>query len=301
MSFPNNFNFHGDNTNNHCSFPNQMNPNSRMVRSMFTTSDHTNHGDLYSPSPFTSFQNSHVSSSSFELQNSHVSSSSFGFHNSHVKNHMMSDNYFSVKNHSQLTQISFTQTTTNRYTAIIPTSALDTIQYGIERDQRAMHSKTDIWNPIFPPPHIFDKHRGILNPEPFDFIFPRQDSAHHLERSFMSSTHNHDQHILQDGRFLKKIWKPSNLYEKTIKHNETEEKDNNDDDPYDGRTHSLPYEKYGPYTCPKCNGVFDTSQKFAAHMSSHYKTETKEEREQRLRAKNKRKYCKLTQESHGKS
>ncbi|XP_020233406.1 uncharacterized protein LOC109813600 [Cajanus cajan] len=55
---------------------------------------------------------------------------------------------------------------------------------------------------------------------------------------------------------------------------------------YDGRIHSYPYKKNGPYTCPKCDTVFYTSQKFAAHVSSnHYKYETKSERKQRLLAK----------------
>uniref|UniRef100_A0A803PX49 C2H2-type domain-containing protein n=1 Tax=Cannabis sativa TaxID=3483 RepID=A0A803PX49_CANSA len=53
----------------------------------------------------------------------------------------------------------------------------------------------------------------------------------------------------------------------------------------DGRTHSLPYKKYGPYTCPKCKRVFTTSQHFAAHMGSHYKYETKAQRKKRLLAK----------------
>ncbi|KAK7343237.1 hypothetical protein VNO77_11831 [Canavalia gladiata] len=55
---------------------------------------------------------------------------------------------------------------------------------------------------------------------------------------------------------------------------------------YDGRLHSLPYKKNGPYTCPKCKHVFGTSQRFAAHVSSnHYKYETKEQRRKRLMAK----------------
>lgn len=65
---------------------------------------------------------------------------------------------------------------------------------------------------------------------------------------------------------------------------------------YDGRTHSLPYEKYGPYTCPKCNNVFDTSQKFAAHISSvHYKNETVEEKAKRYNARNKKRFRKIDQ------
>ncbi|XP_019084083.1 PREDICTED: uncharacterized protein LOC104792733 [Camelina sativa] len=282
-SIPNNFNFLGDDTNNHSFFPIQMNQNSKMVRSMFISSDHTNHGNLFSSSPsFTSFQNSHVSSSSF------------GFQNPYVKNHMMSDNYFPINNHSHLTRVSFTQTITNRYTAIIPTNTLDNAQYGIALAKRAMNSETNIWNRTFSSPITFERKCEILNPKPLNVIYPRQDSAYsqHLDMFSLSSKHNHDQHILQDGRSLKNILNPINRFEKT-----TEKSDDNNQD--DGRTHSLPYEKYGPYTCPKCNGVFDTSQKFAAHMSSHYKTETTEEREQRLRAKNKRKFYKLNYGVHG--
>ncbi|KAF2286297.1 hypothetical protein GH714_013432 [Hevea brasiliensis] len=55
----------------------------------------------------------------------------------------------------------------------------------------------------------------------------------------------------------------------------------------DGRTHSLPHNKYGPYTCPRCMSVFLTSQKFAAHMSSHYRNETGDEKRTRLFAKHK--------------
>ncbi|KAH7560624.1 hypothetical protein JRO89_XS10G0056200 [Xanthoceras sorbifolium] len=59
---------------------------------------------------------------------------------------------------------------------------------------------------------------------------------------------------------------------------------------YDGRTHSLPCKKSGLYRCPKCLGVFHSSQKFASHMQySHYRNESIAERNKRLTAKNKRK------------
>lgn len=48
---------------------------------------------------------------------------------------------------------------------------------------------------------------------------------------------------------------------------------------------SVPYKKNGPYTCPRCNQVFATSQKFAAHTTSHYKYETKDEKKKRLSSK----------------
>ncbi|KAL5765101.1 hypothetical protein ACOSQ2_017695 [Xanthoceras sorbifolium] len=62
-----------------------------------------------------------------------------------------------------------------------------------------------------------------------------------------------------------------------------------DDHRYDGRTHSLPYKKYGPYNCPRCKGVFPSSQAFAGHMWSHYKYESSAERKRRLAARNKKK------------
>lgn len=77
--------------------------------------------------------------------------------------------------------------------------------------------------------------------------------------------------------------------------------DSGADDDYDGRIHSLTCDKYGPYECPKCNGIFNTPPKFAWHMKSHYKSETKKERDDRLRARNKKRYHKLKNKIHGKS
>lgn len=54
----------------------------------------------------------------------------------------------------------------------------------------------------------------------------------------------------------------------------------------DGKTHSLPHKKYGPYTCPKCYQVLATSQKFASHVTSnHYKFDSPEERKKRYISK----------------
>ncbi|XP_010467668.2 PREDICTED: uncharacterized protein LOC104747690 [Camelina sativa] len=274
-----------------------MDHNSRMARSMFITSDCSNHGDLFSSSPSLSI-----------YQNSHVSSSYFGVNNSHMTYHMMRRNidfvssadYLPMADNSRLTRVSFTQTITNKYTSIVPTNTLDTFQYGIERVKQGMDSRTNIWNPAFRSPNFLDKHCKILNPKPLSVIFPCQDYAYRQQADMFSSPsrHNYDQNNLQGGRPLKKIFKPTMVFEETTDDRSFEENKKSDDD---GRTHSLPYEKYGPYTCPKCNGIFDTSQKFAAHMSSHYKTETDKERAQRFRARNKRKYGKLNLEVHGES
>ncbi|XP_057730683.1 uncharacterized protein LOC130946016 [Arachis stenosperma] len=53
----------------------------------------------------------------------------------------------------------------------------------------------------------------------------------------------------------------------------------------DGGIQSLPYKKNRPYTYSKCMAVFETSQKFAAHLSSHYKLESKAKRMKREMAK----------------
>ncbi|PNX77483.1 C2H2-type zinc finger protein [Trifolium pratense] len=42
-----------------------------------------------------------------------------------------------------------------------------------------------------------------------------------------------------------------------------------------GRIRNLPHPKYGPYTCSKCFEVLPTSQKFANHVTSHYKAQIK--------------------------
>ncbi|KAL3718701.1 hypothetical protein ACJRO7_003771 [Eucalyptus globulus] len=57
---------------------------------------------------------------------------------------------------------------------------------------------------------------------------------------------------------------------------------------YDRRNRSLPHPKYGPYKCPRCDGLFTTSQHFAAHMRDHYRSESEEERRTRLEEKHKR-------------
>ncbi|KAF3596774.1 hypothetical protein DY000_02020656 [Brassica cretica] len=109
-----------------------------------------------------------------------------------------------------------------------------------------------------------------------------------------SSKYNHDRHVLQEGQSSRKSPKPNKSHDYN-----SDEDGRSEDVQYDGRTHSLPYEKYGPYTCPKCNSVFNTSQKFAAHMSSHYKNETKKERDEWYRARIKKKYHKLSNNIHG--
>jgi hypothetical protein len=44
-----------------------------------------------------------------------------------------------------------------------------------------------------------------------------------------------------------------------------------------GRIYSLPHPKYGPYTCSKCLQVVPTSQKFANHVTEHYKLDREED------------------------
>ena len=67
----------------------------------------------------------------------------------------------------------------------------------------------------------------------------------------------------------------------------------------DGRTHSLPHIKYGPYTCPRCEKVFSISQTFAAHMLTHYKHMSNDQKKKRLTAKYKRKNLRLVHQHGG--
>ncbi|KAG2323420.1 hypothetical protein Bca52824_016633 [Brassica carinata] len=164
-----------------------------------------------------------------------------------------------------------------------------------------MDFKTNIRNrPTFHPPIFLDKNCRILNPKPLNVIPHQKFSYHqHLDMFSSSSKHNHNLHVHQDGQSSIKSPRATKFNETTNYYYNSDEDQINEDVQYDGRTHSLPYEKYGPYTCPKCNGIFDTSQKFAAHMSSHYKNETNKERDERYRARIKNKYRKLRKNIHG--
>ncbi|GAB2276967.1 hypothetical protein Dimus_011675 [Dionaea muscipula] len=51
------------------------------------------------------------------------------------------------------------------------------------------------------------------------------------------------------------------------------------------RHRSHPYVKYGPYTCPKCENQFKTSQSFAAHTAIHYMGEQLDEKKKRRELK----------------
>ncbi|XVF04602.1 hypothetical protein REPUB_Repub05bG0098400 [Reevesia pubescens] len=68
---------------------------------------------------------------------------------------------------------------------------------------------------------------------------------------------------------------------------------------YDGRTHSLLGYPEGVYGCPKCLATFYKSQTFAAHIQSHYKQESKEERRRRMAAKYRQRNLRLLRSSHG--
>ncbi|CAH8367600.1 unnamed protein product [Eruca vesicaria subsp. sativa] len=292
-SAPNGFNHYVDDTTEYHGFvPNFKNHNSKTAKSMFTASGHVNHRGLFSSSPsFSCYQNSHVSSS-------------FGLKTSHMKRESdfaLGAAFFPVTNNPQFSQVSFTQTIRNRYYAIFPTNHIPNIQNDIAHIQHGMDFSTNMLNrSTFHPPAFLDKNYGILNPKPLNVI-PDQNSAYrqHLDMFYLSSKHNHDLHVQQYGQSSRKCLKPTKPHETCNYYYNHNKGKRSEDVQYDGRTHSLPYEKYGPYTCPKCNGVFDTSQKFAAHMSSHYKNETNEERDERYHARIKNKYRKLSNDIHG--
>lgn len=286
-SFSNGLNSYGG---FHASFPIQTNSifmdhETKMVRSTFIASDDMNHrGGLLTSSP------------AFHC---YRDSPSFGFNNSHVayqiRENMVSDvvDCFPFVDNPHLSQVTITETITKRYSAIVPTSHLHTVQNGYEC---AMNP--NMWSPSFSPPSFVDKRCEILNPTPLSTVFTDQDSVFPRHVDFFSSPPkgHHDQNV-RARQPVKKRCKPTGNVEENFDGFGLEE-----DGEYDGRTHSLPYEKYGPYTCPKCENVFDSSQKFAAHVSSsHYKNETLQEKAQRYRARNKRRFRRTNQMIHGES
>ncbi|KAJ1400229.1 Zinc finger C2H2-type [Sesbania bispinosa] len=107
-------------------------------------------------------------------------------------------------------------------------------------------------------------------------------------------THVHEETKGQEGPTITNIPSASTLRNmkneigrkgKNHQRGSGEKKDGN----YDGRIHSIRYEKNGPYTCSECYQQFPTSQKFAAHVNgSHYKHETKTQKRKRLLARNQR-------------
>ncbi|KAL9282158.1 hypothetical protein AtEden1_Chr5g0127671 [Arabidopsis thaliana] len=225
-SIPNMFNIYGDDTTNHReSFPIKMNHNSKIARSMFSC-----------PPSFSSYQTSHVSSCSV------------GFNNSHMTYHMKKKNfdfvprvdYFPTKNNFHFTQVSFNQTIINRYSSIFPINTCNDFQCDIEHVKRALDS-SNISNPIFHRPNSFNTKCKILNPTPLNIVFLHQDSIDHQHLHMITLLSKHNR-VSQGGRSLKKVFKPTNLFEKPTYYIDFEEDEKNDEDQYDGRTHSLPYE-----------------------------------------------------------
>lgn len=92
---------------------------------------------------------------------------------------------------------------------------------------------------------------------------------------------------------------PQVLYRKKDKGIKIEEEVTSRDTSYEGGIHSLNHPKHGPYQCPKCESVFDTSQKFATHVSKHYKLESKEERRRRRLARRKLPKLQVIKTSYG--
>ncbi|KAK5834617.1 uncharacterized protein LOC128291399 [Gossypium arboreum] len=68
---------------------------------------------------------------------------------------------------------------------------------------------------------------------------------------------------------------------------------------YDGRTNSFPGYLKGVYGCPKCLATFYSPKSFAAHIQTHYKHESKEERRRRMTARLRGRNPRLFWSSHG--
>lgn len=137
-SNPNMFNIDGDHFINHGElFPIQMNQNSRMFRSMFTTADHMNYENYFaSPPYFSSYQNSQISSSSFPFSIGSVSRAGY-----------------------------------------FPNNIFDSVQHEIDRVNRAMDANPNTWIPVLLPPNFLGNQHIVLNPTPISLVYPDQDPA----------------------------------------------------------------------------------------------------------------------------
>ncbi|EXB29005.1 hypothetical protein L484_018421 [Morus notabilis] len=125
------------------------------------------------------------------------------------------------------------------------------------------------------------------DPQPLSVYFP-----HETKRPI--PTDNHDFYESRDFPFTEYCSRYNRVFHDQGENNISDQDDDDEDNFMgDGRTHSLPYKKYGPYTCPRCKGVFTTSQTFAAHVGSHYKSESAEERRKRHLAKYGKKHLRL--------
>ncbi|KAF1899004.1 hypothetical protein Lal_00019125 [Lupinus albus] len=111
--------------------------------------------------------------------------------------------------------------------------------------------------------------------------------------------HHHDLHNLSNRQSPTSIYHPIPSFNEIFNNSSSSSNNNNsgiiatsdqveNGKEYDGRIHSLPNNKIGHYTCPRCMQEFDKSQSFAAHVrAKHYKNESMVEKNKRFVAKNK--------------
>ncbi|EOA15194.1 hypothetical protein CARUB_v10028582mg [Capsella rubella] len=355
-SNPNMFNIDGDHFINHGElFPLQMNQNSRMFRSMFTTDDHMNYENFFASTPyFSSYQNSQISSSSFPFSIGSVSRARY-FPNNIFDSVQHEIDRVNLLNPPPISLVYPDQdpAAPRQFSAHYSVAPRHT---GPPQYSAAPHYYASLDHPVVPqhfaiPPHLTSPHHfatprhsiapnnsatphlfvsphhiaaphrsnmfsfsandnHILNPSPIRVVYPDQDptAPHHFRDPHYSTATPHSadpHHFTTPHQFTAPhhFGAPDHFAaldhldifssSSSGNHLSQEEDEESDDDEYDGRTHSIPCKKKGPYTCPKCNCVFDTSQKFSAHMLFHYKSETSKEKDRRLRARNKKKYRKF--------
>lgn len=144
----------------------------------------------------------------------------------------------------------------------------------------------------------------VVDVEPLNVIFPADQTKNPIPTQNKLPSSNDDE--LHNLLFNIDDYNTGHHHDHQQDHNTSfeegdhDESDNDKLEAGDGRTHSLPYKKYGPYTCPKCKGLFMTSQLFAAHMGSHYKYESAEQRRKRHLAKyGRKKHLRLVNSREG--
>ncbi|KAJ0229309.1 hypothetical protein HA466_0317570 [Hirschfeldia incana] len=279
-SLPNEFIPYTDNTMNQNDFiPIQINRNvTQTVCSTFVSSVNTNHANLFSPSPpFTS---------SFHASQVHSSTSTFN--SSHIA-YQTRRNMVSAVRMPQISRfvnpgfspVLATPTIPNMYHhATVPTNNMATSQNGHDRGKHVITSGQTGWNHS---PDVFGKVTPTISNMYDHNMVPTNN---------MVTSQNFHEHVITSDPTIhppngfNNQWKT--VYPEPIDYTKVDTSDDGGENKY--QTQSIPNEKYGTFTCPKCHSLFDiTPTILAAHMGLvHASNETSEDNEKGPGAKTKK-------------
>ncbi|XP_056862774.1 uncharacterized protein LOC130510460 [Raphanus sativus] len=175
-------------------------------------------------------------------------------------------------NHSQNVFGKVTPTISNMYDHVmVPTNNMVTSQNGHDRGKRVITSGQTDWNHS---PNVFGKVTPTISNMYDHVMVPTNNmvtSQNGQERVITSDPTIHPPNVFNNQ------WKT--FYPEPIDYTKVDTSDNGGENKY--RTQSIPNEKYGTYTCPKCHSPFDiTPMISAARMELvHASNETSEDKE----------------------